>query len=53
MRLESDEADVRAGDTVAIAPGARHKVWNTGPDPLVFYCCCSPPYSDEDTVLCE
>ena len=53
MRLASQEADVRAGDTVVIAPGVPHKLWNTGDEPLVLLCCCSPPYSHEDTVLTE
>jgi mannose-6-phosphate isomerase-like protein (cupin superfamily) len=53
MRLGGEEADVRAGDTVAIAPGVRHKMSNPGPDPLVVLCCSAPPYSHEDTVLCE
>ena len=51
MRLGSEEADVRAGDTVVIAPGLRHKLFNPGTEPLVLLCCCAPPYSDEDTVL--
>jgi mannose-6-phosphate isomerase-like protein (cupin superfamily) len=34
-----------------IAPGAVHKLWNPGPDPLVLLCCCAPAYSHEDTVL--
>jgi mannose-6-phosphate isomerase-like protein (cupin superfamily) len=51
MRLGEQEADVRAGDTVVIAPGLRHKLFNPGAEPLVLLCCCSPPYSDEDTVL--
>jgi mannose-6-phosphate isomerase-like protein (cupin superfamily) len=51
MRLGVEEADVRAGDTVVIAPGLRHKLFNPGPEPLVLLCCCAPPYSDEDTVL--
>jgi mannose-6-phosphate isomerase-like protein (cupin superfamily) len=51
MRLGEEEADVRAGDTVVIAPGLRHKLVNPGAEPLVLLCCCSPPYSDEDTVL--
>ena len=50
MRLGDEEADVRAGDTVVIAPGVRHKLWNTGSQPLVLLCCCAPPYCDEDTV---
>ena len=53
MRLGGQEADVRAGDTVVIAPGVAHKLWNTGEEPLVLLCCCSPPYSHDDTVLLE
>lgn len=53
MRLGADEADVRAGDTVVIPPGVRHKLWNPGGEPLVLLCCCAPPYSHEDTVLLE
>jgi mannose-6-phosphate isomerase-like protein (cupin superfamily) len=51
MRLGDDEAEVRAGDAVVIAPGVRHKLWNTGWQPLVLLCCCAPPYRDSDTVL--
>jgi mannose-6-phosphate isomerase-like protein (cupin superfamily) len=53
MRMGGLEADVRAGDTVVIAPGVAHKLWNTGDEPLVLLCCCAPPYSHEDTVLLE
>ena len=53
MRLGDDEADVRAGDTVVVPPGVRHKLWNPGGEPLVLLCCCAPPYSHEDTVLLE
>jgi mannose-6-phosphate isomerase-like protein (cupin superfamily) len=53
MRLGPEEAPVRAGDTVVIAPGITHKLWNTGDEPLVLLCCCAPPYSHEDTVLTE
>jgi mannose-6-phosphate isomerase-like protein (cupin superfamily) len=53
MRLGDEEADVRAGDTVVIPPGVKHKLWNAGPDPLVVLCCCAPPYRDEDTVLLD
>jgi mannose-6-phosphate isomerase-like protein (cupin superfamily) len=51
MRLGEDEAEIRAGDTVVIPPGVKHKLWNPGPEPLVLLCCCAPPYRDEDTVL--
>jgi mannose-6-phosphate isomerase-like protein (cupin superfamily) len=51
MILAGDEARVRAGDCVVIAPGAEHQLVNDGSEPLVLLCCCSPPYSHEDTVL--
>jgi mannose-6-phosphate isomerase-like protein (cupin superfamily) len=51
MRLGDDEADVRTGDCVVIAPGTPHKLWNTGTEPLVLLCCCAPAYSDDDTVM--
>ena len=53
MRLGDQEAAVRAGDTVVIPPGVPHKLWNSGPEPLVLLCCCAPPYTHEDTVLVE
>jgi mannose-6-phosphate isomerase-like protein (cupin superfamily) len=51
LRLGEEEADVSAGDCVVIAPGTPHKLFNTGPDPLVLLCCCAPAYSDADTVM--
>jgi mannose-6-phosphate isomerase-like protein (cupin superfamily) len=53
MRLGRDAFDVEAGQAVVIPPGVAHKLWNSGPDPLVLFCCCSPPYSDDDTELLE
>jgi mannose-6-phosphate isomerase-like protein (cupin superfamily) len=53
MRLGDDESDVSAGDTVVIPPGVRHKLWNTGTDPLRLLCCCAPPYTHEDTFLTD
>ena len=53
MRLGDEESEVGAGDVVVIPPGIRHKLWNTGPRELVVLCSCAPPYSHEDTVLCE
>ena len=51
MRLGDAERDVGPGDTVVIAPGVPHKLWNPGQEPLRLLCCCAPAYSDEDTVL--
>lgn len=53
MRLGEDAREVEAGDCVVIAPGARHKLWNTGSEPLRLLCCCAPAYSHEDTVITE
>jgi mannose-6-phosphate isomerase-like protein (cupin superfamily) len=36
-----------------LAPGMRHKVWNTADEPLRLLCCCAPAYSDDDTVITE
>lgn len=43
--------DVAVGDTVCIAPGTPHCITNTGNDPLVILCVCSPAYAHEDTEL--
>ena len=51
MRLGEEEAPVRAGDCVVIAPGIKHKLWNPGSEKLVLLCCCAPAYSDDDTVM--
>jgi mannose-6-phosphate isomerase-like protein (cupin superfamily) len=53
MRLGDEESEVRAGDLVVIPPGTRHKLWSGPAEPLVVLCASSPPYSHEDTVLCE
>lgn len=53
MRIEGETRAVRAGDAIAIPPGRRHKLWNTGPEPLRLLCCCAPAYEHSDTVLCD
>jgi mannose-6-phosphate isomerase-like protein (cupin superfamily) len=53
MRLADAEREVEPGDAVVIAPGLRHKLWNTGDEPLRLLCCCAPAYTDEDTVVTE
>ena len=53
LRIGEETRDVRPGDCAVIAPGAEHKVWNTGEETLVLLCCCAPAYSHEDTVLTE
>lgn len=53
MRVDGEERDVRPGDCVVIPAGARHKLLNTGDEPLVLMCCCAPAYAHEDTVITE
>lgn len=53
MRIEGEERDVRAGDAIAILPGQRHKLWNTGGETLRLLCCCAPAYEHADTLLTE
>ena len=53
LRVGEEEANVRAGDCVVFAPGAAHKLWNTGDEVLTLLCCCSPPYRHDDTVLLD
>jgi mannose-6-phosphate isomerase-like protein (cupin superfamily) len=53
IRIDGEERDVIPGDGIAITPGMRHKVWNTGDVDLVFLCCCVPAYTHEDTIITE
>jgi mannose-6-phosphate isomerase-like protein (cupin superfamily) len=51
MTLGTEQREVGPDDGILIPPGIRHTIQNIGPAPLVFLCCCAPPYSHEDTVL--
>jgi mannose-6-phosphate isomerase-like protein (cupin superfamily) len=53
MRIEGETQDVKAGDAIAIPPGRRHKLWNTGSETLRLLCCCAPAYEHSDTILTE
>ena len=53
MRIENETRPVNVGDAIAIPPGLRHKIWNTGNDVLRLLCCCAPAYEHEDTVITE
>jgi mannose-6-phosphate isomerase-like protein (cupin superfamily) len=53
MRIEGEVRDVIAGDAIAIPPGYRHKLWNTGNETLRLLCCCAPAYEHSDTVITE
>lgn len=53
IRLGDEVREVRSGDAIAIPPGVRHKLWNTGTELLRLLCCCAPAYEHSDTFLTE
>jgi mannose-6-phosphate isomerase-like protein (cupin superfamily) len=53
MRIEGEIREVKVGDAIAIPPGQKHKLWNTGKEMLRLLCCCAPAYEHEDTVITE
>ena len=53
MRIGSESRDVKPGDAIAIPPGERHKLWNTGAETLRLLCSCAPAYEHSDTVITE
>jgi mannose-6-phosphate isomerase-like protein (cupin superfamily) len=53
IRIEGETREVRAGDAIAIPPGQKHKLWNTGGETLRLLCCCAPTYEHSDTVITE
>jgi mannose-6-phosphate isomerase-like protein (cupin superfamily) len=53
MRIEGELRDVRTGDAIAIPPGQKHKLWNTGAETLRLLCCCAPCYEHSDTIITE
>jgi mannose-6-phosphate isomerase-like protein (cupin superfamily) len=53
IRIENEMQDVKAGDAIAIPPGKKHKLWNTGRETLKLLCCCAPAYEHSDTIITE
>ena len=53
LRIEGETREVQPGDAIAIPPGRKHKLWNTGTETLRLLCCCSPGYEHSDTILTE
>jgi mannose-6-phosphate isomerase-like protein (cupin superfamily) len=53
IRVEGETRDVKTGDAIAIPPGQKHKLWNTGNEPVRLLCCCAPAYEHSDTILTE
>jgi mannose-6-phosphate isomerase-like protein (cupin superfamily) len=42
-----EPADVEAGDVVVIPPLTSQKITNTGKTDLVFYCVCTPRFTED------
>ena len=53
LRIEGELRDVKPGDAIAIPPGKKHKLWNSGPGTLTLLCCCAPAYEHSDTIITE
>ena len=51
MTVDGETRPVRPGDAVLIPSGAWHAISAKSPSGLWFLCCCSPPYSHEDTYF--
>jgi mannose-6-phosphate isomerase-like protein (cupin superfamily) len=53
IRIENETREVKVGDAIAISPGQKHKLWNTGNEILRLLCCCAPAYENDDTIITE
>jgi len=53
IRIDDETRAIRPGDAIAIPPGRRHKLWNTGAEVLRLLCCCAPAYEHDDTIITE
>jgi mannose-6-phosphate isomerase-like protein (cupin superfamily) len=51
MQIEASVRAVAPGDAIAIPPGLRHQITNTGDVTLRLLCCCAPCYENDDTVM--
>ena len=48
IRIGEETCQVGPGDAIAIPPGQKHKIWNTGTQTLRFLCCCAPAYEHSE-----
>ena len=53
IRIAGETREIKPGDAIAIPPGQKHKLWNTGGEILRLLCCCAPAYEHADTVITE
>jgi mannose-6-phosphate isomerase-like protein (cupin superfamily) len=48
VNIESiDPANVKEGDTVIIPAGKKQRITNTGKTDLIFYCICTPAFTQD------
>jgi mannose-6-phosphate isomerase-like protein (cupin superfamily) len=48
---EAEPAEISEGDVVTIPAGVSQKVTNTGENDLIFYCVCTPAFTQERYVI--
>jgi mannose-6-phosphate isomerase-like protein (cupin superfamily) len=53
IHIEGEIREVKPGDAIAIPPGQKHKLWNTGSETLRLLCCCAPAYEHSDTTITD
>ena len=51
MEINGEVRQVSPGDGILIPAGTWHQIRSSKTTPLQFLCCCSPPYSHEDTYF--
>jgi mannose-6-phosphate isomerase-like protein (cupin superfamily) len=51
LEVDGEVTHVRPGDAVLIPAGAWHELENNGTSELRILCCCTPPYSHDDTFF--
>ncbi len=51
MEIDGQVRKITIGDAILIPAGSWHYVRAT--EPLVFLCCCSPPYAHDDTYFAD
>jgi mannose-6-phosphate isomerase-like protein (cupin superfamily) len=51
MEIDGERRRVGAGDAVLIPAGSWHQITADARTPIRMLCCCSPPYSHEDTFF--
>ncbi len=51
MMVAEETKEVSTGTSIIIPPHTPHFIANTGNEPLIILCCCSPPYSHDDTII--